>query len=104
MGDADHERFKNVLDVVLAHPNIGSVVTMCTPSSTLDYNKLAEVIVAMSKKYGKTTLATLMGQDEILADGNIPYYDYAERSDVNATVFFEEGKGCKAVDGRIGLS
>jgi 4-hydroxybutyrate---CoA ligase (ADP-forming) len=86
VGDADHERFKNVLDVVLAHPNVGSVVTMCTPSATLDYDKLAEVIVATSKKYGKTMLASLMGQDEglrnkeILADGNIPYYNYAEEA------------------------
>ena len=86
VGDADHERFKNVLDVVLAHPNVGSVVTMCTPSATLDYNKLARVIVAMSKKYGKTMLASLMGQDEglrnkeILADGSIPHYNYAEEA------------------------
>ena len=86
VGDADHERFKNVLDVVLAHSNVGSVVTMCTPSATLDYNKLAAVIVAVSKKYGKTMLASLMGQDEglrnkeILADGSIPYYNYAEEA------------------------
>ncbi|PWU78790.1 MAG: acyl-CoA synthetase [Candidatus Nitrosopolaris wilkensis] len=86
VGDADHERFKNVLDYVLAHPNVGSVVAMCTRSATLDYNKLAEVIVAISKKYGKTVLASLMGQDEglrnkeILADGSIPYYNYAEEA------------------------
>jgi 4-hydroxybutyryl-CoA synthetase (ADP-forming) len=86
VGDADHERFKNVLDVVLAHPNVGSVITMCTPSAILDYNKLAEVIVEISKKYGKTMLASLMGQDEglrnkeILADGGIPYYNYAEEA------------------------
>jgi 4-hydroxybutyryl-CoA synthetase (ADP-forming) len=86
VGDADHERFKNVLDVVLPHPNVGSVITMCTPSAILDYNKLAEVIVEISKKYGKTMLASLMGQDEglrnkeILADGGIPYYNYAEEA------------------------
>jgi len=57
---------------------------MCTPSGTLDYDKLAEVIVAMSKKYKKTMLASLMGLDEgitnreILAAGEIPYYTYAE--------------------------
>ena len=57
---------------------------MCTPSGTLDYDKLAEVIVAMSKKYKKTMLASLMGLDEgitnreILAKGNVPYYTYAE--------------------------
>ena len=84
VGDADFNRFNNVLDHVLAHPNVGSVITMCTPSGTLDYDKLAEVIVAMSKKYKKTMLASLMGLDEgitnreILAAGGIPYYTYAE--------------------------
>ena len=84
VGDADFNRFDNVLDHVLTHPNVGSVITMCTPSGTLDYDKLAEVIVAMSKKYKKTMLASLMGLDEgitnreILAAGGIPYYTYAE--------------------------
>ena len=84
VGDADFNRFNNVLDHVLTHPNVGSVITMCTPSGTLDYDKLAEVIVAMSKKYKKTMLASLMGLDEgitnreILAAGGIPYYTYAE--------------------------
>lgn len=84
VGDADFNRFHNVLDRVLAHPKVGSVVSMCTPSGTLNYDKLAEVIVTMSKKYKKTMLASLMGLDEgitnreILAEGNIPYYNYAE--------------------------
>ena len=84
VGDADFNRFSNVLDHVLGNPNVGSVISMCTPSGTLDYDKLAEVIVAMSKKYKKTMLASLMGLDEgitnrkILAEGGIPYYTYAE--------------------------
>ncbi len=85
VGDADHNRFRKVLDLVLSHKNVGSVVVMCTPSATLDYNKLAEVIVEMSNKYDqKTILASLMGEDEgirnkeILAEGNVPYYEYAE--------------------------
>ena len=84
VGDADFNRFHNVLDRVLQHPNVGSVISMCTPSGTLDYDKLAEVIVSMSKKYKKTMLASLMGLDEgitnreILADGEVPYYTYAE--------------------------
>ena len=84
VGDADFNRFHNVLDRVLKHPNVGSVISMCTPSGTLDYDKLAEVIVSMSKKYKKTMLASLMGLDEgitnreILANGEVPYYTYAE--------------------------
>lgn len=84
VGDADFNRFNNVLENVLAHKNVGSVITMCTPSATLDYDKLAEVIVNVSKKYKKTMLASLMGLDEgiknreILAAGDVPYYTYAE--------------------------
>ncbi len=84
VGDADFNRFDHVLNLVLAHKNVGSVIAMCTPSATLDYNKLAEVIVNVSKKYGKTILASLMGLDEgvknkeILAEGGIPHYKYAE--------------------------
>jgi 4-hydroxybutyryl-CoA synthetase (ADP-forming) len=86
VGDADFNRFENVLNEVLAHKNVGSVISMCTPSATLDYDKLAEVIVKMSKKYKKTMLASLMGLDEgitnreILAKGDVPYYTYAEGS------------------------
>lgn len=84
VGDADYNRFRGVLEHVLDHPNVGSAIVMCTPSGTLDYDGLAEVIVEMSKKYKKTVLASLMGLDEgitnrsILAEGGVPYYTYAE--------------------------
>ncbi len=84
VGDADYNRFDHVLNIVLAHKNVGSVIAMCTPSATLDYNKLAEVIVNVSKKHNKTILASLMGLDEgiknkeILAEGGVPHYKYAE--------------------------
>ena len=84
VGDADFNRFHHVLDLVLAHPKVGSVITMCTPSGTLDYDQLAEVIVTMSKKYKKTMLASLMGLDEgvtnreVLSNGGVPYFTYAE--------------------------
>ena len=84
VGDASYERFEDVLDRVLKHPNVGSVITMCTPSGTLDYDRLAEVVVKMSKRHKKTMLASLMGLDEgvknreILAAGDVPYYTYAE--------------------------
>ncbi len=84
VGDADFNRFNDVLENVLSHKDVGTVITMCTPSATLDYNKLAEVIVKMSKKHKKTMLASLMGLDEgiknreIMAEGNVPYYTYAE--------------------------
>ena len=107
VGDADFNRFSNVLDHVLGHPNVGSVISMCTPSGTLDYDKLAEVIVSMSKKYKKTMLASLMGLDEgitnrkILAEGGIPYYTYAEGAIRTLTAMLRYTKWISSPPGKI---
>jgi 4-hydroxybutyryl-CoA synthetase (ADP-forming) len=84
VGDADFNRFEKVLVEVLSNPNVGSVVTMCTPSATLDYNELAKTIIHTSKDSGKTMLAALMGLAEgvenkgILSEGDVPHFMYAE--------------------------
>ena len=84
-----------------------AVITMCTPSAILDYNKLAEVIVEISKKYGKTMRASLMGQDEglrnkeILADGRIPYYNYAEEAIRSLKAMLRFAEWLKLPEGRI---
>jgi 4-hydroxybutyryl-CoA synthetase (ADP-forming) len=107
VGDADFNRFSNVLDRVLAHPNVGSVISMCTPSGTLNYDKLAEVIVAMSKKHKKTMLASLMGLDEgitnreILAAGDVPYYTYAEGAIRTLAAMLKFANWIKTPEGKI---
>jgi 4-hydroxybutyrate---CoA ligase (ADP-forming) len=85
VGDADYLRFEKVLLLTLAHPNVGSVVTMCTPSATLNYDDLARILVKMSQQFSnKTILASLMGLAEgienrrIMSEGGIPYYLYSE--------------------------
>jgi 4-hydroxybutyrate---CoA ligase (ADP-forming) len=84
VGDADFNRFEKVLVEVLSNQNVGSVVTMCTPSATLDYNELARTIVRTSRGSGKTMLSALMGLAEgtenkkILSEGGIPHFMYAE--------------------------
>src|SRR5438309_695594 len=107
VGDADFNRFDNVLNEVLAHPNVGSVIAMCTPSATLDYNKLAEVIVKVSKKYNKTILSSLMGLDEgiknkeILAEGGIPHYRYAETAIRSLKAMLRFAEWSKTAEGKI---
>ena len=107
VGDADFNRFRNVLDHVLVHPKVGSVIVMCTPSGTLDYDKLAQVTVEMSKKHKKTVLASLMGLDEgitnreILANGNVPYYTYAEGAIRTLAALIRFSDWLKAPAGRI---
>src|SRR5215212_5176719 len=84
VGDADFNRFEKVLFEVISNNNVSAVVTMCTPSATLDYNELAKTIIKTSKDSGKTMLAALMGLAEgienkkILSDGGIPHFMYAE--------------------------
>lgn len=84
VGDADFRRFEKVLVEVISNPSVGSIVTMCTPSATLDYDDLARTIVKTSKGSGKTMLAALMGlaegtkNKEILSEGGIPHFMYAE--------------------------
>src|ERR671916_554694 len=85
VGDADYLRFEKVLLLTLAHQNVGSVVTMCTPSATLNYDDLARVLVKVSQQFpNKTILASLMGLAEgmenrrIMSEGGIPYYLYSE--------------------------
>jgi len=84
VGDADFSRFEKVLVEVISNPNVGSIVTMCTPSATLNYDDLARIIVKTSKDSGKTMLAALMGlaegtkNKEILSEGGIPHFMYAE--------------------------
>ncbi len=107
VGDADFNRFENVLNHVLKHKNVGSVITMCTPSGTLDYDKLAEVIVKNSKKYKKTMLASLMGLDEgvqnrkILSDGGIPFYTYAEGAIRTLSAMLRYANWVKSPEGKI---
>lgn len=84
VGDADFNRFERVLTEVLTHKDVSAIVTMCTPSATLDYNDLAKTIIKTSNNSGKTMLAALMGLAEgtenkkILSDGDIPHFMYAE--------------------------
>jgi 4-hydroxybutyryl-CoA synthetase (ADP-forming) len=82
VGDADATRFEKVLSEVISNPNVSSVVTMCTPSATLNYSDLAKTIVKISKMStgSKTMIASLMGLAEgvenknILSDGGIPHF------------------------------
>ena len=57
VGDADFNRFENVLNEVLKHKNVGSVISMCTPSATLDYDKLAKRYSFYVKKIQKNNVS-----------------------------------------------
>lgn len=84
VGDADAARFEKVISEVLSNSNVSSAVIMCTPSATLNYSDLAKRLVKISKGTDKSMIAALMGlaegteNKEILSDGGIPHFTYAE--------------------------
>lgn len=104
VGDADFNRFEKVLKEVLSNENVSAVITMCTPSATLDYNDLARTIIKTSKESGKTMLAALMGLAEgmenkqILSDGGIPHFMYAEPAIRTLEAMFRYSKWLKRDD------
>jgi 4-hydroxybutyrate---CoA ligase (ADP-forming) len=107
VGDADYLRFEKVLLLTLAHPNVGSVVTMCTPSATLNYDDLARVLVKMSQQFpNKTILASLMGLAEgmenrrIMSEGGIPYYLYSESAIRTLKAMYDFKKWIKEASNR----
>jgi 4-hydroxybutyryl-CoA synthetase (ADP-forming) len=104
VGDADFNRFEKVLSEVLSNNNVSAVVTMCTPSATLDYDELAKTIIKTSKDSGKTMLAALMGLAEgtenkkILSEGGIPHFMYAEPAIRTLEAMFRHSKWIEKED------
>jgi 4-hydroxybutyrate---CoA ligase (ADP-forming) len=107
VGDADFRRFEKVLVEVISNPNVGSIVAMCTPSATLNYDDLARTIVKTSKGSGKTMLAALMGlaegiqNKEILSEGGIPHFTYAESAIQTLEAMYRFSDWIRVPGGRI---
>lgn len=107
VGDADFRRFEKVLVEVISNPNVGSIVAMCTPSATLNYDDLARTIVKTSKGSGKTMLAALMGlaegieNKEILSEGGIPHFTYAESAIQTLEAMYRFRDWTRVREGRI---
>jgi acetyltransferase len=80
VGDADIERFRAALDVVLADDDVGSALAMACPTAVLDYEELAAVVGDLRAKHGKPVVASLMGgervdaAEEVLEDAGVPNY------------------------------
>ncbi|MFW6384820.1 MAG: acetate--CoA ligase family protein, partial [Halodesulfurarchaeum sp.] len=80
IGDADNERFKNALDIVLDDDNVNLAAVLSCPTAVLNYDTLAEDIAEVQAKHGKPVAGTLMGGErvdapaDIMRDHGIPNY------------------------------
>jgi acetyltransferase len=80
IGDADLERFRRTLDVVLGADTVGGVVVLSVPTALFEFEELAQLIGDVQTQHGKPVVACLMGGDEAdragdtLATYGIPNY------------------------------
>ncbi|MFB6081580.1 MAG: acetate--CoA ligase family protein [Halanaeroarchaeum sp.] len=80
IGDADNERFKAALDVVLADENVSSAVVISCPTAVIEYGELAGDVADVQEKHGKPVVASLMGGERVqvpadtLRERGIPNY------------------------------
>jgi acetyltransferase len=84
IGDADIDRFRRSLDVVLGADDVGGAVVLSVPTALFDFEDLAEVIGDLHRKHGKPVVTCLMGgeeadraADKLKADGIPNYFDPA---------------------------
>jgi acetyltransferase len=80
VGDADNDRFRSALDVVLGDESVGSVIVLACPTAVLDYEALARDTVELQADHGKPVAACLMGgaradaAERTLSAAGIPNY------------------------------
>ncbi|GGL57332.1 acetate--CoA ligase family protein [Halocalculus aciditolerans] len=88
IGDADVDRFETALDVTLADGGVGMAVVVAAPTAMLDYEALADAVVAAQAEHGKPVVTCFMGgervraPERVLNEAGIPnYFDPARAVD-----------------------
>jgi acetyltransferase len=84
IGDADLDRFREALDIVLGAETVGGAVVLSIPTALFEFDELAEAIGDLQERHGKPVVACLMGgeaadraADELEAYGIPNYFDPA---------------------------
>ncbi len=86
LGDATRVEYGMATEICLKSNEVDGVLVILTPQSMTDPVSIAEEIVAVSKKYRKTVLASWMGSAEIergsdiLENGGIPTFLVPEKA------------------------
>ncbi len=84
LGDADDRRYKLALTTGIKSQNISGIIVILTPQAMTPSDKIAELIVEISKTTDKPIVASFMGFDEdsvavkTLLKNNIPNYPFPE--------------------------
>jgi len=104
LGDADPNRYKKSLEIVLNDKNVSSVLVLLTPQSMTKVKETAEVIGQLKKQYPNKLISTcFLGGAEvakgksILADYLVPNFDSVEEAIIILGKFLEYLKNKKDI-------
>lgn len=80
IGDADNDRFKRAIEIVLRDENVSAAIIIASPIAVLDYAELARDIALLQNEYETPVATALMGGERIkgpattLREHGIPNY------------------------------
>jgi acetyltransferase len=80
IGDADNERMRAAVDVVLADESVGTAVVLAAPTATIEFDRLASDVVDLQAAHGVPVTTCLMGgerarrAEDALSEAGIPNY------------------------------
>lgn len=86
IGDADIDRFRESLDIVLSGESVAGAIVLCVPTETLGFDDLADAIGDLQGRHEKPVVTCLMGGEEAdraantLESYGIPNYFDPERA------------------------
>lgn len=82
IGDADLDRYRQVLEVVLGADTVGGVVVLSVPTALFEFEDLAELVGDLQHQHSKPVVACLMGgknadraADRLATHGIPSYFD-----------------------------
>ncbi|KAB2843170.1 GNAT family N-acetyltransferase, partial [bacterium] len=84
LGDADPERYRSGVAVVLQDPGVDGVLAVLTPQQMSEPTRTAEALTQIGDRQGKPLLASWMGGEEVAAgidvfnEGGVPTFPYPD--------------------------
>jgi len=84
IGDADAERYRKTMEVVLADPMVHAVLVLMTPTAQVQVEKTAQHLIDLTRDSDKPIFVCFMGQKRIaegkrmLVHAGIPCFSYPE--------------------------
>jgi len=104
LGDADPDRYRKTLEIVLNDKKVSSVLVLLTPQSMTDVKETAKVIVQLKKKFSNKIIATcflggaeVLNGKKILNENSIASFESVEESVIILSKFLKYLKNRKTI-------